>query len=397
MYKNIKPFISKRFPGFFNALKVLRKKLSGRKNFARYRLPLNMSVEGFFYLLQKKNIHYVVLRWFDNLPFVRKGEDIDLLIADHDIETVKNILVWGTAGIPCDIYSESGLPGSSFKNMAYFPPTLSKNILNNSEIKNDLYHVPSSIDYFFLLSYHALYHKGYESGLPSELLFTTTNLNPENDYLTTLSKLGASLNYNRDFTMESLDDFLCENGWQPPRDMLQRYSQHNEWVKKRFFFPRKTLPDSQKDINCFIIRELAVKNGFEKKLITMIEEDGHKILKVIYLDQSKKDRAIKHIRGGNWGNGPWPISGGNPAILIVTKNNQIISVPTEIQREHPFLENYQVYLTKNKIRDFYNKNLEDKFHHCNIIHSSDNTLEAWDYISIIDPQTSAQIKMELNA
>ena len=50
------------------------------------------SVDRFLTELTDADVHYAVLRWFETLPAVEPGEDIDLLVADGDLARVEALL-----------------------------------------------------------------------------------------------------------------------------------------------------------------------------------------------------------------------------------------------------------------------------------------------------------------
>ena len=68
---------------------------------------------------------------------------------------------------PVDLYSVTGLPGADFRSMPYFPPYLAEELLDRAVIHRGLCRVPAPREHFLSLAYHALYHKGGDSGIPS--------------------------------------------------------------------------------------------------------------------------------------------------------------------------------------------------------------------------------------
>ncbi len=68
---------------------------------------------------------------------------------------------------PVDVYSATGLPGADFRAMPYFPPYLADELLDRAVIHRGLCRVPAPREHFLSLAYHALYHKGGDSGIPS--------------------------------------------------------------------------------------------------------------------------------------------------------------------------------------------------------------------------------------
>jgi hypothetical protein len=98
-------------------------------------------------------------------------------------------------------------------------------------------------------------------------------------------------------------------------------------------------------------------------------------------------QIARSVRGGNWGRGPWPISGGPPVAAIVVFDTSPITPTRKQRRRFPFLANARL-LCKEQIRDAFNEGLPPE-QHCNVIHSSDNGREAMDYLRIIMPEAIA--------
>ena len=114
--------------------------------------PRGMGAEEFFTELLRRSCRYVALRWFEGLPSLEPGEDIDLLIADDDLIALDEILDPTEGAIPCDVYTVSGLPATDYRNIAYYPPYLAEQILDRRMLHQELVSIPSTIDYFFSLT-----------------------------------------------------------------------------------------------------------------------------------------------------------------------------------------------------------------------------------------------------
>jgi hypothetical protein len=100
---------------------------------ARCWIPEELGPAGFFSKLKFLDINYVVLRWFETLPEIEKGEDIDLLVEDSDLGALLSLVERRTqTSIPIDVYSETGKIGSDWRGIPYFPRKLSQAILDNS-------------------------------------------------------------------------------------------------------------------------------------------------------------------------------------------------------------------------------------------------------------------------
>lgn len=108
-----------------NIINFLKKK---KKKSTRRYIHKDLGVEYFFKILKDRNVNYTVLRWYETLPLVIDGEDIDLLFDDNSLEVIDDLFNGNKKnGIPCDIYSVSGLTNSDYRKMAYYPPKLNYN------------------------------------------------------------------------------------------------------------------------------------------------------------------------------------------------------------------------------------------------------------------------------
>jgi hypothetical protein len=221
-------YISRRFLGPAGERALLRVLGSQHKWFIRPEL----TIAGFFDTLRRREISYVVLRWFEALPDIDKGHDIDILIADEHVCLVQDLLTNWPIGQRCDVYSTTGLAGFSYRlgsysqnsdGMPVFPPHLAEQILRRGRLHNGLVRVPAPNDHFFSLAYHAIYLKGALQG--------------SHDYRHVLANLAASLGVvlPHPITLETLDDVLADHGWRPSLTVLAELSHSNNWIAEKFF------------------------------------------------------------------------------------------------------------------------------------------------------------------
>jgi glycosyltransferase involved in cell wall biosynthesis len=194
----------------------------------RRRLPPNMTVTEFINTMNEKNCRYVILRWFDELPDVRPGDDIDILVHDDDTKLLKSMLKHRKDGIPCDVYNISGVHGFHYKGTAYLPSTAALGILERS-VKNQLgASVPSKEDYFYSMAFHALYHKGWKSGLPLSNTEPPKCDTPTHDFTKILSTMAIELGLDISINMDSLNILLEGKGWTPTSKMLKKFREKRE-------------------------------------------------------------------------------------------------------------------------------------------------------------------------
>jgi hypothetical protein len=185
-----------------------------------------------FQLLNSRGARYVVLRWFDGLPDEVDG-DIDFLVADEDLPLFESLMRSERGGIPCDLYSESGVRGYRYADMPYFPPHLAKRILERAIVIPGPLSVPCDEDHFLSLAYHAVYQKGLRSGLPTTQRSAQSVPVPLHDYEGTLGRLARKLGWGVEISMEDLEDFLAEQGWRPADAVLRQLARHNPWLRER--------------------------------------------------------------------------------------------------------------------------------------------------------------------
>ena len=97
---------------------------------ARRFIPHAQGIEGFLHCLHASGVRHAVLRWFEHLPQLPAGEDIDSLVDDESLDAVHAMLDAAPGIQPIDVYSVTGLPGADFRAMPYFPPYLAEQLLD---------------------------------------------------------------------------------------------------------------------------------------------------------------------------------------------------------------------------------------------------------------------------
>ncbi|SDG17347.1 hypothetical protein [Pelagibacterium luteolum] len=199
----------------------------------RFYLPAGDTLEGFFHKLHAAGVHCVVLRWFEDLPHVADGEDVDLLVRDEDLAKVVRMLDPLGGDIPFDIYTVSGRAGTRFKGTPYFSRPLAERALESAIRHRLVFPVPAAREHFDTMAYHAVYHKGRASGLPDRHEGPKTMVAPEHDYLQVLTTLRDRLGLRMEITLDTIDDYLTERGYRPSGSVLETLSRTNTWLRSR--------------------------------------------------------------------------------------------------------------------------------------------------------------------
>ncbi len=384
-----------------SSLKALRKrfKRSPRRFVHAERL------DRFFTRLNAAGCRYVVLRWFERLPQVETGEDIDLLVRDEDVASLKALLrreslldrLLGRRLVRCDVYSVSGFPRGSYRGVAYYPPDLARRIIDRAERHASGAKVPCREDHFLSLAFHALYHKGLRSGIAVADRRFRPSKRPEHDYSGKLQGLAGELGLDAEMAMDALDAELARQGWRPSLDHLERLLPDDDWARAKV----KALSGdvrAEPGLTLFLVRREGLAWGLQR-VVAALEEAGFVVLAQKRLTDEESMLASREIRGGNWESGPWPISGGPPVAAIAALDPEPLKPNKKLRDLHPSADNARVFLVKEAMRRAGNAD-RPASRRCNPVHSCDNALQAARQIRLIMPELAASIAdraAELNA
>lgn len=330
-------------------------------------LSREIGIQGLLDYLREENVQYVVLRFFDKLPdLYRTHGDLDLLVADEDEEKVKKFLLSHPGPIPVDLRAMSS---------QYYPRPLAMKILKNAVDGPAGSRVPAPREAFLSFAYHALYHggKGLFCGIPSRLTGVDVNPNPENDYAGILTQMAKNLRIQVSMEMESLDEYLHQEGWRPPQGNFTRLATGNEWIRRRFLSHRAT---AEVGLGVLILKEKALRLGLVDKIIEEIEREEFTLLRNKPFDEEGKRAAKSMLRGGDWrsssGDEPHDCS---PAMAVVILDTRPYAVFHAIRGANM----NRIQLLKDKLRSIFDD--EDT----SMLHSTDNTSESWEYIEFCFP------------
>lgn len=363
---------------------------------ARQYLSPELGLDNFFELLNERQLDYVILRWFDELPFLELNEDVDLLVSDRHIEKVRELLNEKVGILPFDIYSAGGLTGSNFKNIAYYPPYIAETILDQKKLWNSKYYVPSTTHYFLSLMYHAVYHKGEKSGIPAKAEGRVKEFPQDHDYPAVLQQLAAETgNSFEEISLAYFHDFLEEQGWAPSTDTIRKLiGVSGNWLESIIKSSEHNF-DKDGELMVFVVREWAEERQLTEYIIDWFERNGLCLIRAVKLDDEQKRNAAQNLRGGNWGQGPWPVSGGKPSTLLVMYDYHPKRLDSKMKKKYPHVSN-EHYLLKEQLRSEINGVLL-KEQRANPLHSADDEIEALDYIAAVAPDLVDEVKNVINS
>jgi hypothetical protein len=149
-------------------------------------------------------------------------------------------------------------------------------------------------------------------------------------------------------------------------------------------------------LTVFILRELAVRGGFQDQIDRMVRDAGFEILATKTLPPDDVEYMAARTRGGNWDeDGPFDMTGGLPAAVIVAYDHEPIAPNRQQRRRFAQRTNARVFV-KEEIRDAIIAQLPpgEGF---NALHSSDHAAEAWHLIEVLAPEKPGDVQARIQA
>jgi hypothetical protein len=372
----------------------------------RYVLPRTSSLVGnrryiknsfnrklFIAELERRQIRYGVLRWFEAFPQWPIGEDMDVLIHPSDVAKTNDLFQLLPNGLPVDLFSTDGSENLSYGDVSYYPQAFADGLLQRSILSISGCRVPSAEDHFFSLAYHAVYHKCEESGLSSRDGYFV-QIEGEHDYVGALRRLAEGIGVNARFTIEDLHELMIARGVAPGLDMLRKHA-----IKKPnllCLLPAEACDRRGGELVAIVVRDWAIERALLADFKAEIEKElKFEILEEVPIDSAARARSLADIRGGNWGAGPNPQSGGGPAVLLLCFDYHPLPAFPGTRLLHPFVKNENVIHAKTHLRDFSHARTYFR-EHANPVHTADDEAEALYYAEIVSPAVASRVRSRLN-
>jgi hypothetical protein len=183
---------------------------------------------------------------------------------------------------------------------------------------------------------------------------------------------------------------LGDHGWRPSLDYIEKAQPKDAWRDVLIENGYAALP-RKPGLAVFLLREAVLtKNDAPDLIRSYLEAEGFNILAVKELSSGERENIASELRGGDWGTGPFKRSGGQPAIMIVALDVFPRKPTGKLARKQPDLENMLVGTCKSAIRKWWNSS-QSEDEKCNIVHSSDNCRQAFDYVELAAPELADQV------
>jgi hypothetical protein len=209
-----------------------------------------------------------------------------------------------------------------------------------------------------------------------------------------LQQLAQAIGIEVEISLEGLHAYLQSAGWAPSPQMLARLAAacpQNRWLAQ--LAHRLGLDIRDQGLTVFVLREEAIRRGFQSKMVDMVRDSRFDIWAVKKLSPEEILYSAPRTRGGNWGPGPGDYVGGDPAVVVVAYDPHPIVPNRKQRRKFPHRTNARIF-AKEMIRDAVMQGSIEA-EGCNALHSSDHAAEAWHLIEVFAPELLPQIHARL--
>jgi hypothetical protein len=200
---------------------------------ARRYIQPSLDIANFASMLNERKVRYVILPGLEQLPHSGDGDTTNLLVQDDDIDKIRDLFVALPAGLSCNVYSVSALPGASYlRGISYYPPLIAQEILDSSTTESAVYRVPDSRHSLLALAYSAVYHEAEASGLALSKELLHSDAKSESLYSCALRRLSEAADLMVSPDLQSLHELLSDSGWMPRLDVLRRLAKDSHWLNR---------------------------------------------------------------------------------------------------------------------------------------------------------------------
>lgn len=341
-------------------------------------------VEKLIAYLNAEAVQYVILRNYEYLPEShREHGDVDFLVEDADVDKVRAYLLANPGHQSIGVHAVS-VPRSKVESIPYLPPRKARQLIKERIAGRCNSWIPSPEGAFQSYAYHCVYNKGVASGVPTNHSDVPVSEVLENDYMANLKRLADVAGITDiEFTMEGLDEYLGTTGWRPHTDTLAKLAERNIWIKKHFF--SKADSEQTASFVVMILRKQDLSEQDKQEIYSLIESYGFKIVFNEKLTGEKKKIAEDSLRGGVWlGRDEQKAHQYLPSDFLVVTDLYTLN-------KSKILFAHRVRLLKQRIRQQITQSQDGS----SLLHSTDNTAEAIEYIKTVFPEYLDAITKEV--
>ena len=243
----------------------------------------------------------------------------------------------------------------SWHKLALFPPhTAAHLIANRVRAPASGFFVASAENDQLAHSFHTVFHLGVASGLANDEL-------------------------------DKRRSALMQRGWHASIDTLRRYyyATSDSYLRSLVVSMRRGLKSevARGTVGIVIVRDFGVQHSLVDFIGTALELSGFAVVRRSLLSPAVRQRATRHLRGGDWGQNAYMRSAGDPAYAFVLFDPRPHRKCPEAAGAS-FVSNCRLSKLKTAIRAVVNEALPDTMS-MSIVHSTDDKIDAREYIATL--------------
>jgi hypothetical protein len=361
-------------PVSYALLSTLRRWFGKPHKGCRYLHP-SLTIADFFSAMNERAIQYAVLDWFDERQEPAEN-DLRILIADNDLNKCNDLFSWRTSAPACTFYTVTGVGSARYRKIPILPPHIASQVLETRQLGTNGYYVPSGHSLAVSFVYHLVFHA-------TSRAFSQDLKQLHGKYAHALTRCFSDAGVPApEMSFSGLHDFLKRYNAVPALDVRRKLAIHDPLLMAML---PSAIPLDNGEVMAFILREWVIKHEYMKLVVDLLRKQQ---LEIIFADQftaQQKDRAKNLTRGGRWNRSNHNKDGTDPAAIIVCFDPYPTSPTPEQRQKHPFITNARLNI-KRDIRHHIRRRYSPFWSQPSIIHSADDELEAWEYISAILPE-----------
>jgi hypothetical protein len=323
-------------------------------------------------------LNYIVLRWPEEIEAGRHEGDVDILVASEDAEKVAERYKDAVATYPLDVYSEDGSGGFYFNRAPYYTPDMARRMLQSA------YDTPSGLRIttpewrYLSFGYHLLLHiKSRRVPPGTNAIGPQTFRSPK--YFKELQRLANLAGAPPPTSFDDIEFALKSANVWPPVDLMGFYAEKNRFLQHRYIDAGGLSPG----LMTLFVRDF----GAGLKPVAAIKEivaSRFEILAEGPVSGDDWDRVINGVRGGNWSEPSAPGGHAYPVYWFICRDRSPVRPSRRTKRKRPRVDNENTNL-KYEIRERVGVRTRKQQR---LIHTSDNTAEALEHISLLGYEDS---------
>ncbi|MGE3769637.1 MAG: hypothetical protein AB7G06_01660 [Bdellovibrionales bacterium] len=358
--------------GFTLPVPVFENKRTGSRKRARVYAP-NWPALKIMQMLNDTDC--IALRWIESIEDGSHTGDIDILAGSGDLQTIQQRFRTHAGTQAIDLYSSDASGGCVFKDVAYFPPFMARQMLATAVTRPSGIKVANDEWRFVSFCYHLLFHKSEQLAIGAEELTEKSFSRP--DYVRELQRLAAAAGQPAPRSITDIENLLKARNVFPEIDTIGFLSTGNRFLQHRYY---NKSGDYMPGLTVFLARDFGLEGDITTDIRRQIESAGFSILHERPVDPNTQHAVVHAIRGGNWSDSVAPGGIALPLHAYVAYDAQPLAIKGGDAKRYPRLDNARTLLKKS-VREGYAA--QAGVRKVNILHASDNTAEAVGYVAAL--------------